>query len=225
MKIARLAGLMLVAVMALGLVAATTAFAEPEFHPIGAKFTGVGLGLNTLSGSGNTIVCEGNTTSGTISSATLVGGVVVTFTGCKSSSATGEKNCTAKSTLPLGAAGTIITNTLHGVLGLILPAGTGSGVGLLLLPATGKKFVVVESNKCTIEASITGNVAGEAKPIGGGLVLNGQLLFQAGTTGESIKDFDLSTGGLVVTNLEAFGNAASQVTTEDLDFSPLVEVS
>jgi hypothetical protein len=225
MKIARLAGLMLVAVMALGLVAATTAFAEPEFHPVGAKFTGVGLGLDRLAVVGNTIECEGNTTSGTISSATLVGGVVVTFTGCKSSSVTGEKNCTAKSALPLGTAGTIITNTLHGVLGLILPKGTGTGVGLLLLPATGKKFVVIESNKCTIETSVAGNVAGEARPIGGGLVLNGQLFFQAGEKGESIKDFDLSTGGLVNPGLEWFGAIASQETTEDLDFSPPVEVS
>jgi hypothetical protein len=222
MKISRLFGLTLVAVMALGLVVASTAFTEPEFHPIGAKFTGVGLGLNTLSAAGNTIVCENNTTSGTISNATLVGGVVVTFTGCKSSGTT-EKNCTIKS---VGAAeGTIVTNTLHGVLGLILPKGTGSGVGLLLLPVTTKKFVVLSSNKCTVETSVTGNVAGEVRPVGGGLVLNGQLLFQAGTSGESIKDFDLSTGGLLQPALESFGANVSQTTTEDLDFSPLVEVS
>jgi hypothetical protein len=222
MKIARLAGLMLVAVMALGLMTASAAFAEPEFHPIGAKFTGVGLGLNTLSAGGNTVVCEGNTTSGTISNATLAGGVVVTFTGCKSSGLT-EKNCTVKST---GAAeGTIVTSTLHGVLGLILPKGTGTGVGLLLLPVTTKKFLVLAENKCTIETSVTGSVAGEVKPVGSGLVLNGQLLFRPGEKGESIKDFDLSTGGLVNPELSAFAAIASQETTEDLDFVGAVEVS
>jgi len=222
MKIARLAGMTLVVVMALGLVAASAAFAEPEFHPVGAKFTGVSLGNNTLSAAPNSVVCTANTTSGTISSATLVGGVVVTFTGCKSS---GEKesNCTVKS---VGAVeGTIVTNTLHGVLGLILPKGTGSGVGLLLLPVEGKKFLVLASNKCTIETSVTGSVAGEANPIGGGLVLSGTLTFQAGAKGESIKDFDLSTGGLVNPELSAFAAIASQETNEDLDFVGAVEVS
>lgn len=223
MKIARLAGLMLVAVMALGLVAASAAFAEPEFHPTGGAFTGISLGNNVLSAGGNTIVCTANTTSGTISSATLVGGVVVTFTGCKSNGT--EKNCTVKS-LNAPNEGTIVTSTLHGVLGLILPKGTGSGVGLLLLPVANKKFVEIVSNKCTVATTVFGNVAGEANPIGGGLQLNGTLTFLPSLEkGESIKDFDLSTGGLVRPELEAFGAIASQETHEDLDFVPSVEVS
>src|ERR1700722_8736177 len=198
MKIARLAGLMLVAAMALSLVVASAAFAEPEFHPIGGTFTGLGLGPEKLVAGGNEIKCEHNITSGTISSATLVGGLVVTFAGCKSSG-TGGGGCTIKSSSPVGAAGVIITNTLHGVLGLILPKGTGSGVGLLLLPVANSKFFVLESNKCTAATSVTGNIAGEVNPVGGGLVSKGTLTFQPGEKGESVKDFDLSTGGWVRT--------------------------
>ena len=118
-----------------------------------------------------------------------------------------------------------MTSTLHGVLGLILPKGAGTGVGILLLPVTTKKFVLIESTKCTPETQVTGNVAGEVKPVGGGLVLNGQIVLQPGEKGESIKDFDLSTGGLVNPEIAAFGAIASQTTNEDLTFSAAVEVS
>jgi hypothetical protein len=221
MKIARLAGLMLVAVMALSLGVASAAFAEPEFKPTGGTLTGSSAGNNTLSAGGNTIVCTANTSKGSISSATLAGGVVVTFTGCKSTG-TGGSNCTAKS---VGAAeGTIATNNLHGVLGLILAKGTGSGVALLLLPTENKKFVTIVSNKCTVETTVTGNVAGEISPVGKSQT-TGKLVLQAGTSGESIKTVDLSTGGTVSTNLEAFGAAASQATEENLTFSAALEVS
>jgi hypothetical protein len=222
MKIARLAGLMLVAVMAVSLAVASAAFAEPEFKPTGGTFTGVGLGTNTLAAGGNTISCTANSTKGTISSATLAGGVVVTFTGCKSTGS-GGSNCTAKS---VGAVeGTIATSTLHGVLGLILAKGTGTGVGLLLLPVANKKFVVIAGNTCTVETTVTGNVAGEVSPVGKSQT-TGKLSFAAGASGgESVKSIDLSTGGTVTPEIEAFGAIASQTTSEDLTFSVAVEVS
>ena len=224
MKSPRLAGPTLAAIVALSLVVASSAFAEPAFHPIGGTFTGLGLGPEKLTFGGQEVKCEHNITSGTISNATLAGGVVVTFTGCKSTG-TGGSNCTLKSSSPVGAAGVIITNTLHGVLGLILPKGTGSGVGLLLLPVANGKFFTLESNKCTAATSVTGNIAGETNPVGGGLVSKGTLTFQAGTKGESIKDFDLSTGGLVRPELELFAAIGSLETNEDVTFSPAVEVS
>jgi hypothetical protein len=223
MKIARLAGLMLVAVMAVSLAVASAAFAEPEFKPTGGTFTGVGLGSNVLTAGGNVITCTANSTKGTISSATLAGGVVVTFTGC-ASSGSGGSGCAASSTG--AAAGTIATTTLHGVLGLILPKGTGTGVGLLLLPVANKKFVTINGNTCTVETTVTGNVAGEVIPVGHSQA-TGKLLFQAASSGggESIKSFDPTTGGTVTPEIEAFGLAASQQTTEDLTFSAAVEVS
>lgn len=222
MKIARLVGVLLVAVMAVSLGVASAAFAEPEFKPTGGTFTGAGLGSNTLAAGGNTIVCTANTSKGTISSATLAGGVTVTFTGCKSS---GSKvsNCTAKSA---GAAeGTIVTNTLHGVLGLISPKGSGSGVGLDLLPVANGKFVKIEANGCTVETTVTGSVAGEVIPVGHSQT-TGKLVFQASAEkGESIKTLELTTGGTAKPEIEAFGAIASQATTEDLTFSAALEVS
>jgi len=225
MKIARLAGLMLVAVMAVSLAVASAAFAEPEFHPVGGTFTGLGLGPEELIAGTNILKCTHNTSSGTISSATLVGGVVVTFTGC-TASGSGGSGCPA---LSVGApSGVIITKTLHGVLGLILPKGTGSGVGLLLLPVANKKFVEIEANTCTVVlTTISGSVAGEVTPVGRGLILTGKQIFQAASsgTGESIKSFDPTTGGTVTPEIEAFGIIASQATNEDITFSVPVEVS
>jgi hypothetical protein len=223
MKIARLAGLVFVAVMAVSLVIASTAFAEPAFLPVGATFTGTS-GTSTLTaGASESVVCAADTSSGTISNATLVGGVTVDFTGCKSSGA-GGSNCTVKS-INTTTEGLILTNTLHGVLGLILPKGSGTGVGLLLLPVASKTFVTLAKNTCTVETAVKGNVAGEVKPIGVHQ-LTGKLIFAKATTGgQSIKDFDLSTGGLVQPELEAFGALATEETEESITFSTQVEVS
>jgi hypothetical protein len=219
-SIARLAGVLLAIVCALALVP-TAASAEPEFKPTGGTFTGSSGGSNKLAAGGNEIACATNSTKGTISSATLIGGVTITFTGCKSTG-TGGTNCTVKSTG--AAAGTIATNTLHGVLGLILPKGTGTGIGLLLLPVVNKKIVTVESNKCTVETAVAGNFAGEVCPVGTSQT-TGKLVFAAGEKGESIKDFDLSTGGLVKPELEAYGAIASQTTEESLTYSAALEIT
>jgi hypothetical protein len=222
MKIARSAGATLVAIMALGLAAVSPAFAEPEFKPTGRTFTGTS-GTNILKGGSNTVTCTSDTSSGTISNATLAGGVKVEFNGCKSSGAAGS-TCTVKST-NTNTPGIIITNTLHGVLGLILPKGTGSGVGLLLLPVANKQFFTLESNTCTEETLVTGNVAAELTPTKEE-TLNVLLKFQAAATaGESIKDFDLSTGGLVLPLLEAFGREASEAMDEKLTFLANIEIT
>jgi hypothetical protein len=221
MKIARLVGLTLVAVMALSLAVASAAFAEPLFLPVGATFTGTSGTATLESESLEKIKCTADTSSGEITTPHLVGGITVSFSGCKSISTAGAE-CTAKSVG--AAAGSIKTNLLHGVLGLILPK-TGSGVGLLLLPAEGKKFVTIESNKCTVETTASGNVVGEVTPIGVHTTKGELILKGAGGGHASIKDFDLSLGGLVIPKLEAFGKEASEETTEELTWSTPVEVS
>jgi hypothetical protein len=223
MKIARLAGLMFVVVTALSLAVASAAFGKAEFKQTGLTFTGKSDGLNELVEGKNKIVCEANTTSGTISSAFLAGGVTVSFTGCTSSGATKE-NCIANS---VGApAGDINTETLHGVLGLILPRGTGTGVALVLLPAVSKEpFVVIAKNECTIETAVEGNVGGEVVPVGK-KQNTGLLNFQPNGAVESVKDVDLSSNGaLIVTALKAFGSPATQKTHELLSYSGELEVS
>jgi hypothetical protein len=221
MRIARLVGLTLGAVMALSLAVASAAFAEPLFLPVGATFTG-SSGAATLTAGPEKIKCTADTSRGEITTPHLVGGVTVDFTGCKSINSKNEE-CTAKS---VGASteGLLITKTLHGVLGLILPKGTGTGVGLLLLPVENKKFVEVAENACTVLTTVTGSVAGEVSPVGVHTT-KGTLTFVKSGEGEAIKDFDLSLGGLVIPKLEAFGKEASEETTETITWSTEVEVS
>jgi hypothetical protein len=226
MKIARLAGLTFVAVLALGLVVASAAFAGPQFNPTsGVTLSGTG-GAGLLQGNNKTekVLCSANTASGVISSATLAGGVVVKFTGCESTGPT-KANCSVSSKTAGGAAGQVTTETLHGVLGTILPSGKA---GLLLLPsaAGSKKFLTLLANKCTIEAQITGNIAGEIEPLGHSQS-TGKLIFttKAAGTEQEVMDFDPSTGGLVLTELVAFGTTATEETTESLKFSPNLEVT
>jgi hypothetical protein len=220
MKIARLVGSVFVAVTTLSLAVVSAAFAKPEFKPTGATFSGTSVGANTFVAGGNTIVCTGNTSSGTVSSATLLGDVHLSFTGCKSSKKAGEE-CTVKSVG--GSEGLITTVTLHGVLGLILPSDVP---GLLILPAASKKFFEVASTKCTVESAVDGNFAGRVTPFGASVKTGKQFYEQSSTgSGESVKDFDLSTGGLVVPELEFFGKEASQQTTELISWSELMEVT
>jgi hypothetical protein len=222
MKIVRLVGLMLVATMALSLVVASAAFAEPEFKPASGTFKGTS-GAGTLEAAKEKIKCTADTSTGVISSATLVGGVTVDFTGCKSINSKGEE-CTASS-VGSSTAGLLLTKTLHGVLGLILPKGTGSGVGLLLLPVENKKFVEVAENACSVATTVSGNLVGEVTPVGKSQT-TGKLIFKKGAVeGESVKSFDPSTGGTVTPKLEAFGKEAGEETEESITWSAAVEVS
>ena len=166
------------------------------------------------------INCEKDNTTGKVTSATLAGNIVVHFLNCTSTGETGA-NCAINS---VGAAsGLILTATLHGVLGLILPK-VGTDVGLLLLPAVGRTFVELAGNACTPETALTGNIAGEVEPVGVSQT-KGTLLFKATGTKQAIKGFDLSTGGTTTAKFTFFASEASVVSTESLTFSTATEVS
>jgi len=227
MKIARLASLMLVAILAIGLMAASAASAEPEFNPVGATLTGTS-GTGVLTAGKETVTCAKDTSTSGASktTATLIGGITVHFLECTAKNGTTGVSCPAKSEgAPLS--NLILTKTLHGVLGLILPKPeTGSGVALLLLPVTGSAFVTIEA-ECT-EPKITtveGKVAGAVDPVGTA-TLKGKLLFFAPSGVQAIKEVDLSTGGLVKPSLKAFSAAnATEETTEETTFSTPTEVT
>jgi hypothetical protein len=225
MKIARLAGLMAIAILAVGLVAASAAFAEPAFNPAsGQTFTATsGEGKLTASNGTNIVKCKKSSSTGNVSSSTLVGGIVVHFLECQSSGNSGSTFCTVKS---VGAAeGLILTQTLHGILGLILPK-TGTGVGLLLLPSTAgsKKFVTLAGNACTVETQVTGSVAGEVSPVGVSQT-TGTLKLALSGGKQAIKDFDLSSGGLVKPELTAFSTEATEEITAGITYSVATEVT
>jgi hypothetical protein len=225
MKIVRLASLALVAIFAMSLAVASSASAiGPLFLPTGQTFTGIS-GRSVLEGGGEKVVCESDASSGTITSSTLAGGILVHFLGCSGTGATGAK-CTVKSTNTT-VVGLILTNTLHGVLGLILPKPTsGSDVALVLLPVSGKAFVTLvgsPSTACVETTKVSGSVAGLAEPVGT-LLLTGTLKFAQTSGVQNITEVDLTTGGSVKPELTAFGSTATEETTESITYSKATEV-
>jgi hypothetical protein len=226
MKQVRLVGILLVGCLAMGLVTASMALASaPEFTPTGQTFTASG-GTAKLAAAGaeSEIICSTTTSStGKVSSATLAGGFVIEFTGCTDSRNGGSTFCTTKS--PGAAEGQIITNTLHGILGVILePPGTADGVGLLLLPGSGSSFVTIEKNSCGTETTVTGSVAGEVLPIGKSQK-TGKLVFGVSGGKQKIKDIDLSGGPLVKPALTAFTATATEEAEAEITFSATTEVT
>jgi len=222
MKIIRLAGLAIVAVLAVSLAVASTASAGVYlFSPgsVGATFTGLSL-AGVLSGASNIVECKDDVNAGEVANVHLLGPFDIKFTSCTSSSATGEKGCPVHST---GAGeGEILTTTVHALLGLVLPAvGLGLG-GLLVLPTSGKVFTTLVANNCTIETKITGSVAGLLEDSQGGhLILEALVLFIP----KDIKKID-TLNGLVEPGLTAFSEEAFLETVEHLTFNRdvLVEV-
>jgi hypothetical protein len=180
-------------------------------------------GTDALDGGGETVACEKDVASGVISSTTLIEGIVVHFLGCSAKTAASE-SCTVKSTNQ-STSGLILTNTLHGVLGLILPKpSSGSDVALVLLPISGKVFTtLVGSGKCVETTKVSGDVAGLFEPVGV-VTTTGKLIFSETGGKQNITDVDLSTGGLVAPELTAFSATATEETTESLTFNPEIEV-
>jgi hypothetical protein len=185
---------------------------NPEFKPVGGLFTGTG-GASLLQWKNGTedVHCGANTISGTVSSATLAGGVVVKFTECTSTGPT-KAGCSV---------GTITTTTLHGILGTALPS---PRAGLLLLPATGKIWFTLLENGCTVESSMVGNVAGLIEPTRISQT-TGKLIFNVVGGRQEVADFDPTTGGLVTPGLTLFGSSASLAATESLTYSVALEVT
>jgi hypothetical protein len=220
-KIATLVACGITAALSAGPAAA---FAGPQFNPAsGVTLSGTGgASLFRFDNQTEEVRCTANTASGVVSSATLAGGVVIKFTGCTSSSPT-KADCSVSSKTSGGPAGTITTATLHGVLGTILPSRVA---GLLLLPATSKKWYTLLGNECTVEAQTTGNVAGVYEPLGHSQS-TGKLIFTTKAAGaeQEVRDFDPSTGGLVVPEFVSFGATGTWELTESLTYSPNLEVT
>jgi hypothetical protein len=224
MKVFRLSGLVVVAVLAVSLMVVSVASAAPVFTPTGATLTGTS-GVSEFEAAGETLTCEKDTLGGTVTSATLMGGIVVHYLGC-SAKTTGGATCTVKSTNTT-AAGLILTNTLHGVLGLILPVPTppASDVALVLLPISGSTFwSMVGSGTCIETTKVQGSVAGTLEPVGVSQT-TGKLVLTSSGGKESITDVDLSTGGLVAPELTSFGSSMTETTTEGYTLSKATEVT
>jgi hypothetical protein len=116
----------------------------------------------------------------------------------------------------------ILTNTLHGVLGLILPA-SGSGVAIVLLPLELAFMTILGS--CITKTTVEGDLAGEVSPVGKS-VSTGTITFATPSGKQAIKDVDLSTGGLIAPKLSLGGvTTATEQTTETIEYSKSTEVT
>jgi hypothetical protein len=224
MKIARLAGLALIATLAMSLTAASTASAEAHFRwgDIGTHFIGLS-GTALLRGPAGvppSVKCLKDLALGIITSLDLVGSLFIHFLECKSRNAAGEE-CEVNST-NAPEKGLLLVTTLHALLGLILPR-TGTGVGLLVLPAKGEKFVTFAKNECTPESIVTGSVAGEVTPVAQAVTL-ASVTFALTAGSQNIKNIDI-LGARVKPELVAFSNEATEETLETIHWLTAVEVT
>jgi hypothetical protein len=148
----------LVAVFALSAVAASAA--KPQFTKTGVTFASVSGPAVLEAAAGNIVKCESDTIAGTVTAAKKVEKVVVHFFNCTCSGG-GEGH----STIPLGATGEIITNSLKGTLGYI---STGPETGLTLEPEVSKGLltkIVCAIGGLPIALEVKGAVTGVITPL------------------------------------------------------------
>ncbi len=222
MKLARLFGLTLVAIAAMSLgVVATASASPPLFSPASGQAINGTSGTSILFAGGHLIVCGKDVFSGAISSSSLLGNAHVHYLSCVSlATPTSAEHCTANSSGASG--GLILTQTLHGRLGIILPSGA---TGILFLPQSGKVFVELAENACTPETKVTGNVAGAITPTGKPQT-TGTTTFSLSAGVAAVKDFDLTNGGgLVKPELVAFSEAGALSQTEETETAANLEVT
>lgn len=231
MKIARLTGLTLMAILAMSLLVVSSASAgsgNPLFKPAsGQAVNGTsGVSVLTVASTGQSITCQKDVATGSVTSSLLVGKVFVHYLECTSKESAVDPACTVKSK---GASekGLILTTELHGILGLLLPS---LETGILFLPTGEPKGVFVEllagegTGPCTPESKITGTVAGLVTPVGRSQV-TGKILFPSAEVGP-YKHIDLTHGlGLRKVELVAFGETANLQQEENIEFGVETEVT
>ena len=211
MKIVRLAGLVLAAVMALGLVAVSVASAAPLFVPGIGSFTELTGELQWEAG-GETVTCEKSSSPGSIRNPHLLL-VILHFLGCKAKTAAGA-TCEVQS-VGAPAKNLVITEHLLGILGLILP----STPGILLLPLPTSTWFTL-SGACVVTTKVTGNLTSEVEA-GVGLRLTGKEVFSERVG----KHFISSLGTLYISKFVGFGEPMVWTTTATIDWGQLTEVT
>ena len=226
MKVARLFGITLVAVFALGAMLASTASAIPKFKlPITNRAFLAVSGLSILRAPAEkiSIDCIDSHTVGTILGDDEVD-AVIHFLGC--TVAVNGGTCSIKSVGAPGEEGLIITNLLKGLLGLL--HSPNNAAGILFEPSANHIFVTLAATNSpcsTIETAVEGSVAGLFSPTG--KLQSTALISLAPTsaTGKQEVTLILTLAGVVKPKLTSFGAAES---TQEQDavvtFAEAVEV-
>jgi hypothetical protein len=197
-------------------VASTAAAAAPEFKPASGRYTAKG-GAGTLKFGAEVITCEKDEDVGSIASAKLVGPSTIHFLGCETAGAT-KSGCALNS---VGAsAGLIVTSTVHGVLGTILPGGRP---GLLILPTAGKLFTTLAKNECTKEGKVEGSIAA---PITTDKSRTAKLTFARSNNKQEVREIDLEgASGVTEPELTAFSVSATIENTQEFTWAAETEVT
>jgi hypothetical protein len=221
MKIARLAGLVFVAVMAVSLAVASTASAIPLplFAPVEGQLVSATSGTSILTGGGDVISCTSSVFHGFVLSSLLIGNAQIHYLGCTATGEAGTVKCTIKSKAAGSGEGLILTNTVHGILGLVLPSGA---IGILFLPTSTSSKVFVEleeskngASKCTPATKVEGDIIGGISPIGVSSK-TGKTTFALSNKKQEDREIDLTHGlGHVEAELIAF-SATSTLSQENL---------
>ncbi len=239
MKQTRIAGLMLVAVLAVGAIGVSVASAmiesKAEFIKNGIKtknnFTGKSrAGLEpTLTTTLTTIKCKSDTSTGKISGdkTMSVENFIITLKECK---ATTNGGCAVNSE-GAGNAEEIVVGPLKGTLGRVMSKEATSEVGLVL-EGPGSMFVTLLGSCLTVTPTkVTGKIAGEVTPINKSQ-LKSELIFEATGNKQKIKKVCLLPFGTLpcvgILNepvLEAFAAEVGAVmAAEELTFEENTEV-
>jgi hypothetical protein len=225
MKVGRLSSLVVVAALALGLAAASTALAAlPEFTPTGASVTGSG-GAGVLRGGENAVTCEKNViVGGPTVRRFLIGPFRIHFLGCSSTGAT-KAGCAVSSTGQ--SSGLILTNTLHIVPVLFIYPSKRHTTSDLLLPVAGKEFTKLAANECTKETAVTGNLVGAPLPVGRATT-KAAIDFNAVEEENALKEeavYESGEGNGEYKGVTAFSVSATDAQTECIEFSSATELT
>jgi 3D (Asp-Asp-Asp) domain-containing protein len=222
-KLTRLAGLLSLAIFAVGLMAASSASATGYLLlPVGGTVTGTST-VGTLKAASNVINCTKDEFKATIASVHLVGPFQVKFTGCTAKGKT-NSGCAVNSKGTSG--GEILTNTLHALIGLALPSNTPA---LLVLPGSGHTWFELaasteksgtETVECTVATTVAGNLVGLLAQGIGTKTTKAALKF----VNNDPETIDLPLGGKVVAELEYFGVPGTFETVESLVYGQSSEL-
>jgi hypothetical protein len=228
MRFVRLTGLVLLAVVTVGVVGAVSAQADPPnplFRPANGQLVLLLSGTTILRFGINTILCKKDLWHGFVDNSLLIGDAFAHFLECQYLVGEEASGCEANSVGSTG--GLILLGFFHGILGLILPS---RRTGILFLPQGSTKFTTLaeatkEGKTCAPESAVTGSFAGVVEPAGvsqKATTIKVQLIEGVA----SIKDIDLTHGlGLVVPKLVGFAQTGALEGIESGEFSEATEVT
>jgi hypothetical protein len=222
MRIMSQFGLLFTAMTVIGLGIAASALAvEPVFNPTKKQtLTATSAIASILSTGGQELLCESNNVvGGKVENALELNSVVIHYLNCSWKKGEEESGCMASS--KDATVGLILSNTLHAILGTILPQRL---VGLLFLPEPGSVWFTLAASeknnkKCNAESAVTGSVIAQILPVA-------KLQKTSTISFGPLMDIDLThVLGLAKAKLTAFSENATLLQVESVTFSEETEVT